>query len=267
MHAPAPVIQHSRGTLIWQQRRPGKHLQVREGDGLRWLHFARHDVQAIIDLQMPHRLIPPYSRTMLNAFLLQPAPRRLLNLGLGGGSFERFFAHALPQLRITSVETDRTVVELARRFFHLPAHQAVFVDEGARFLARHRLRHEIIFCDIHQGASHPDCLSTASFHRQLKRCLAPGGVCALNLLPTDYAELSAVLNALRQSFSLVRVLPVPARSNLVVLASDRQPPAVSVLRERATRLEGQFQLVEGSLGLNGVAPPLRCSPEAGLRAG
>ena len=87
--------------------------------------------------------------------------------------------------------------------------------------------------------------------------LNPDGVYAINLLPESYPQALAVLMALRESFLHVQLLQVPARSNLILLAS-RQPPADSdALAERAVALNARLGLPPGLLRVPGreLPPP------------
>ncbi|MEH6651257.1 MAG: fused MFS/spermidine synthase [Motiliproteus sp.] len=251
------ISHHSDGKLIHQERSGNQHRQVRQDKELRWLHFGDHDIQAVIDLAQPHQLILPYSFGMLSALLYQPEPITCLNLGVGGGSFERFFAHRLPRLRVTSLESDVNVIRLARDYFMLPPQQPVIVDDASHFLVRHQGSYDLIFCDIHQGDNHPECLSDSQFHAAAFGCLNQDGVYAINLLPHNYSHLVTVLMRLRDSFSDVLVLDIPERRNLILFALKQPPPERNILTQRLSMLTKQFHMPAQQLRIPKTALPPR----------
>ncbi len=227
------IITHQGSLLLHQARRGQQRLCVREGNGLRWFHFDRHDVQAVIDLQSPARLVLPYTNAMLAALLFQPGTTRLLNLGYGGGSFERFLATHQPQIQVSTVEVDSQVVELTQRFFQPPPGHPVFLDCAERFLSRHQQRYDLIFCDMHQGNGHPDFMLQQGFLADAARCLSPRGVFSLNLLPNDYNDLLHSIMALRAIFPWIWLLDVPERRNMVMFCLKQ--PLIAGAQELVTR--------------------------------
>ena len=238
--------------------RSGKQRRhVRQDGDLRWLHFGDNDIQAVIDLAQPDQLILPYSSGMLSALLYQPDPKTCLNLGVGGGSFERFFAHRFPKLRVTSLESDVNVIRLARKYFMFPPQQPVIVDDASRFLTRHQGSYDLIFCDIHQGDSHPGCLSDSQFHAAAFDCLNDNGVYAVNLLPHNYAHLVTVLMRLRDSFSDVLVLDIPERRNLILFALKQPPPEHNILTQRQSMLSKRLYKQPQQLRIPKTALPPR----------
>lgn len=250
-------ICHSAGKLIHLERSGNQRRHVRQDDNLRWLHFSDNDIQAVIDLDQPHQLILPYGSGMLSALLFQPEPKTCLNIGVGGGSFERFFAHRLPQLRMTSLENDVNVIRLAREYFMFPPQQPVIVDDASRFLSRHQGSYDLIFCDIHQGDNHPGCLSDSQFHAAAFDCLNRNGVYAINLLPHNYAHLVTVLMCLRDTFSNVLVLDIPERRNLILFALKQPPPDTGTLTRHQSALSKQLHMPLQQLRIPKTALPPR----------
>ncbi len=250
-------ISHHAGSLIYQEWSGGKRRMIRQDHELRWLHFGDNDIQAVINLTQPDQLTLPYSFGMLSALLFQPEPKTCLNLGVGGASFERFFDHRLPQLRVTSLESDSAVIRLARSYFMLPPQQPVILDDASHFLRRHQGSYDLILCDIHQGNSHPGCLIDSHFHSAAFKCLNQAGVYVINLLSHSYTHLVEVLMRLRDSFRYVQVLDIPERRNLILYAMKQPPPAPDVLIQRVPILSQRLAVTPQKLRIPQVALPHR----------
>ena len=120
--------------------------------------------------------------------LALPAERRkrVLLLGLGGGSAARIVRALAPGAAITGVEIDADVVRLARRHFDLDALGVETVTADARdYLARTRGRFDAILEDCFVGEedelAKPEGIPDPAFARAAAR-LRPGGVLVSNAL-------------------------------------------------------------------------------------
>lgn len=182
----------------------------------------------------PDVLLVGYTRTMLAALLLQPRPRRIGILGLGGGAQAKFCHRHLPDACIEAVESDAGVLAL-REVFRVPADDArltVDHDDGARWLHRRRERYDLLLVDAYDASGIPSALSSQAFYDDCRAALSADGVMASNLYATDVGRHLA---RLRRAFDgRVLVLDEPAMSNRVVFAwnGDPQPPDVRTALRR-----------------------------------
>jgi spermidine synthase len=224
------------GRLLYADESNGQTIEVREQGDLRWLHFGGHAIQALMRLDRPDELLLPYNIAMLGALLFVDKPRHLLNLGLGSGSFERFFRARMPGLSVTSVESNATVVDLARQYFFIPQQQSVFIQSADDFLLRHKKIYDLIFCDIFAGDHHPTFMEQAPFYESLSRCLRENGVVAMNLLPKNDTELLNILLAVRRHFAWVWLMEFPDHRNIVLYLMNHKPLEKSELELRAAEL-------------------------------
>lgn len=115
------------GTLIHCQRDAEGPIEVIEAHGVRSLHFGTEPRQSAMALATPDRLELSYLRAMLVGLVFVPDPRRILVLGLGGGSLVRFLLQHYPQAHIDAVESRAALVEVARTYFGLPEQPALRV--------------------------------------------------------------------------------------------------------------------------------------------
>ena len=220
----------------------GHLIEVHEHQKLRWMQIGSRDLQALVRVDDPALPLLNTNQSMLAALLFCPSPQSMLNLGLGGGSFERFFTHAFPELSMTSVELNTTVVDLARQFFFLPPHYPVVIECADSFLARGSKQYDLILCDIFDSRDHPACLLNADFYGHCHRSLSTRGVLALNLAPKTRDELLEILVAVRKHFSWVLLLDVDHCGNYLVYCLKQEAEVREVLEARAESLQQSWGL-------------------------
>ncbi|MCX7174551.1 MAG: spermidine synthase [Proteobacteria bacterium] len=85
----------------------------------RSLHFSLAHVQSAMRIEDPFALELAYTRKMMSFLLFLPDPKRILIIGLGGGSLAKYCHRHLPQTRITNVEINRDVIAF-RDLFEIP---------------------------------------------------------------------------------------------------------------------------------------------------
>jgi spermidine synthase len=132
--------------------------------------------------------------------------RRVLLLGLGGGSAARIVRAIAPRARITGVEIDPDVVKLARRWFDLDALGVeTVVADAVEYIARTRAHYDVVLEDCFIGSEtelrKPVGIPEPAFSRIARR-LRPGGVLVSNALD-EAPEIGASLRG--QFPSVVRI--------------------------------------------------------------
>ena len=212
----------------------------------RYLHFDLYGVQSAMNLRHPDRLSLAYTRKMMSFLLFQPAPRRILLLGLGGGSLAKFCYRGLPGTRITAVEVNPQVIAL-RAAFHIPVDDdrfQVVCDDGAAYLARGGPVKDVILADACDSCGvSPEC-DTLEFYRHIYRRLAAGGVFVGNLCVNSH-DNAAQLHRICSVFGSDCVtLQVKQDGNLIVLAFKAPRPIMDWdgLEVAALGLKKQFGL-------------------------
>ena len=91
-------------------------MLVYENGDVRCMCFTRHcrvGRQSCMDMRHPDRIVMNYPQMMLGALFVNPAPRSVLIIGLGGGTIPRALRELLPEARIDVVEIDPAVVRVA----------------------------------------------------------------------------------------------------------------------------------------------------------
>lgn len=199
-------------------------------------------VESQRDLADPSYLPVSYTR-MMTAALAYPAKLdSILEVGVGGGTTISYLHRFLPDTRITGVELDPGVVELAKAHFGLTEDDRlrIAVADGRAFLAEDEGKHDLIYVDAYRGTWVPETLTSVEFFRIVEKRLAPGGVVAQNVEPTTlfYDGLAATLRAV---FDHVDAYPTAAdgglASNVVLVAYDGPRKSREALMARAEALQ------------------------------
>ena len=119
----------------------------------RTLAFVRDNGQEAfetqVDLDKPYELTITYVPFMFNNYLLEPKPKRVLIVGLGGGSMIHFLKRYDPEVKIDSVEIDPAVVEIAKKYFNVPDDDNVklMAEDGLKYLESTDAKYDVIYMD------------------------------------------------------------------------------------------------------------------------
>ncbi len=224
------------GEIIHSERSLYRNIIVRDEEGRRCMLFSvrRHQRnQSCKDFYNPKRLVFPYVRMMFSGLLVMPQPKRILMVGLGGGSIPEAFAEMFPESTIHTVEIDKAVVRVAREYFDFNEtdNMKVFVQDARVFIKRAIIRQErydLIVLDAFTGDYIPEHLMTREFLNEIKALLGTGGVLVANTFSTSglydhesatYASVFGTFFNLRSDISLNRVViatlgPLPPREVL-----------------------------------------------------
>lgn len=140
-------------------------------------------LESAVDLADPLRPVVAYTRTLYGALFLQPQPRRVLMIGLGGAGFPRLFAAAFPDAELRTVELDPKVAELCRtRLGFTPTDRTpVTIMDGRLFVKHDTGTWDWIILDAYRGGYVPPHLKTEEFYRECAARLTPRGVLVSNL--------------------------------------------------------------------------------------
>lgn len=209
---------------------------TKEPEGWRCLRFSLTlpGRQSCVDPAAPQRLKFQYTQAMMGALLLQPQPKRILMIGLGGGSLPMALRQMLPDAQIDTVEIDPAVAQVAEKefFFKPDAHMKVHIGDGRAFVqqaAAAGKTYDIIFLDAFSKYYIPEHLLTVEFLREVKGILKVGGVAVANTASNSglYAIESATYAAVFGEFYNVKF-----GARLIFAARDALPP-VATLQDNA----------------------------------
>jgi spermidine synthase len=184
-----------------------------------------------------------YSDWLQLPFAYQADPKRILYIGLGGGSAPKRTWRDFPATQLEAVELDPSVVDVAYEYFALPRdpRMQVEVEDGRRFLAQNEGPWDTIVVDAFYSDSIPFHLATREFLELARSRLTPGGVVATNIIGAVRGPESrlfrSMLRTYRAVFPAVSVHPVgeetlTAIRNVILVSSESASPSKEFLHER-----------------------------------
>ncbi|MBS0418711.1 MAG: spermidine synthase-like protein [Proteobacteria bacterium] len=234
---------------LLQQLIDGSYLKpfIEDCGPLRYLHFDLDNVQSVMRLDDPYALCLAYTRKMMAFLLFNSAPRRILQLGLGGGSLAKFCYKHLPDATLTVVEIDRDVLAL-RDEFQVPADDERFrvvEGNGAEYISQAGPRDDVVIVDACDRDGLSPTLLASELYSNLRRRLTLNGVLVVNICG-DEDEVESHMARMRGVFGQQRLVTLPAREdgNLIVLGFRREPQVWDgvELDAHSRRLQERFGL-------------------------
>jgi spermidine synthase len=160
--------------------------------------------------------------------LLRPdgPPRSVLMLGLAGGTSCRVLRHLVPDCRITAIDIDSEIIDLARQHMALDALDIEIITTDAYpWLAKNRRTFDVVFDDIYLAGKTDVFRSRAwdpALLVHLRRAVAPGGLLAVNLVTGNGHRTmqSHTRKILLNEFPVVRSLKTSESMNEILVAGD-----------------------------------------------
>ena len=154
------TLNRNSGKLIYREKIDDTYLEVREFDNFRWFHFGDDAIQSIIDVTQPTKLLSPIPQAMLSFLLWKNTPLTLLNLGVGGGCFERYFQY-ISDITLKSVEISTQVIDVAKNYLYLPKDHLIHIESAEVYLQNSQQKVEVILCDIFANKDNPASIRVA----------------------------------------------------------------------------------------------------------
>ena len=216
------------GTLIHRSQDSHGIIEVVDDGYTRSMHFGNAIRQSAMDLSRPEYLVLTYIRAMTSSLLFAPSPRRVLLIGLGGGSLAKFILHHFPQCSIDAVEHRELVVKLAHAYFFLPEEQRLRIHfaDGAEFVHHQSLSspgsYDLILVDAYNDAGMDDNMAEQLFIQACHLLLSADGLLAINLWGRDQPRYSRAQRTLQRCFAAKPLfLPAEGTTNIIAMASRR----------------------------------------------
>ena len=218
---------HLDQTVLYEKTSAYNTIVVTEEEnGLRTLRFGKGGVrQSAVKPGNPDYLVLPYTQVALVGLALAEEPRRVLVVGLGGGTLPMFLRKYFPNAAIDAVDIDPEVVEVAKKFFGFreDALMNAHVGDGRRFIEKLRQPYDAIFLDAFSSNSIPAHLTTQEFLQAVRRAVAPGGVVVGNLWGRSSNPLyDSMVRTYQEVFDELLILDVRGAGNKILLALPRK---------------------------------------------
>ena len=230
--------------VVHQERSLYRNILVDDQGDLRCLKFnvkTSKTNQSCLYKSNPQRLVFNYTKLLFSGLLLIDEPKSILIIGLGGGTMSNTLHQLYPQSTITNVEIDPAVVKVARQYFGFFENQKVssVIQDGRIFIKRaiiKKQKYDWIILDAFNGDYIPEHLLTQEFLQETKSLLSKDGILSANTFSVSdlYAHESATYKAVFGDFYNVRNYK---NSNRIILASNGKFPSLSLMNQRAKKLQ------------------------------
>ena len=186
------------------------------------------------------------------AILLHPgsARKRILVLGFGGGTVVRQLLHFLPDAKITALEIDPMMIDLARTYMDTDSLRAhILLGDGYAYAAKSPPIFDVVLDDIftglQTGVSRPVALHTEAIQKTIT-CLKPNGLFVANMITgtSTHAAVQESKRAFRNIFKSTHQVRPAKGFNLGLIGGNLKPPALltdytSRLHDAADRRDWQ----------------------------
>jgi spermidine synthase len=224
-----------------------RNIVVYEEDDQRCMSFTRrHQTarQTCRSLDEPNQFVFSYTKMMMGALYVNPNPRNILIVGLGGGVLPTALAQMFPDAAIDIVEIDPAVVKVARQFFGFePGRKVRVIEEDGRVFVKRagkaERRYDLIMLDAFDHEYIPEHLLTREFLLEVKALLAGDGILVANTFSSSrlYHHESTTYEAVFGRFYNLRV----KLKNRIILATVNGLPPLDAIRRNADALEEKLQ--------------------------
>jgi len=158
-------------------------IRVEEDDEARYMYFDR-TLQSAMTLKDPAALRLVYSRYTSLGLTFRPDAKKMLIIGLGGGSIPKKLNKEFPNLEIDAIELDPEVIKVAKDHFNVKESKnlRLHAQDGRLFLTRTQNQYDIIMLDAYFTDAMPFHLATKQFFELAQKKLAPNGIVVANLI-------------------------------------------------------------------------------------
>jgi predicted membrane-bound spermidine synthase len=192
--------------------------------------------ESVSNLLDPDDLPLRYAQVMTIATVYPETARKILMLGLGGGSISTYLGRFMPEAAIITVEIDPGVITAAKTYFGLreTGRMRYRAGDGRVFLTRNDELYDLILLDAYRGGYVPFHLLTREFYTLVKQRLTPGGAAAFNI--HDGSKLYAsTVKTLGEVFAALDLYPSGVGEVIAVAGASPLDP--QTLERRAAALQ------------------------------
>jgi spermidine synthase len=213
--------------VLYEKASAYNNIIVTEDEsGLRVLRFELNGArQTIAKPGDPTYLGFAYTRVAFVGLALIDEPRRIMIVGLGGGTMPMFLRHYYPNAIIDVVDIDPDVVHVAREYFGFREDEKLraHVADGRQFVESVREPYDLVFLDAFGTRNVPPHLTTVEFMGAVRRAVRPGGVVVGNIWGRPVNALyDSMVRTYQEVFDDLYILDVAGTSNRILLALTRK---------------------------------------------
>jgi len=147
------TLERNYGRVEADIRSDYSHIKLRKLGRVCTLFFVRDNgdevVETMVNLDHPQDLLIDYTQYMFLSYAHRPEQKKVLVVGLGGGSMVHFLKISDPALKIDVVEIDPQIVDLANKYFQIRSEGNVKIicQDAFKYLAETTEKYDVIYMD------------------------------------------------------------------------------------------------------------------------
>jgi len=212
--------------VVHKEKSLYRNILVEDEGDLRCLKFnvrSNESQQSCYLKSQPQTLVFNYTKLLMSGLLFNPEPKRVLIIGLGGGTMSNTLTQLFPNAKIDNIEIDDAVIKVARRYFGFFENDNIKTlnQDGRIFIKRALLKkqsYDWIILDAFNGDYIPEHLLTQEFLQETKNLLSDNGILTANTFSLSqlYAHESATYKSVFGDFYQV---VHQKNSNRIILAT------------------------------------------------
>jgi spermidine synthase len=233
----------SSAKVIHSERSLYRNIIVDEKGNQRCLKFntkSSNNNQSCVFKDDPNKLVFNYTKLVFSSLLMIDDPKKVLIIGLGGGTLSNTIHQIYPNAYIDNVEIDPAVTNVARDYFGFIENDKItsVTKDGRIFIKRAKLKkkqYDWIILDAFNGDYIPEHLLTKEFFEETKSILTNKGVISANTFSSSklYNHESATYYDVFGDFINVRN---QRNSNRIILAGYTEQPNKETVNARVKKL-------------------------------
>jgi spermidine synthase len=244
MHEPAWAKEGELRAQLLDESYP-KPFIIDDGKS-RFLYFNVRLMQSEMSLKAPHDLAIRYTQKMMAFLLFQPRPKRIVLIGLGGGSLIKFCHRRMPGTHLTAIELDPDVIAFRDAFLVPPDDERLQIlqADGAEYIANADKGIDVLLVDAFDRTGFAPSLANREFFDHAFAKLAGNGVLVINLAGEKDSYEGLIGEAMHVFDDQVIVISVPDDGNHVLYAFKERyfEPRWRWLHNYAKELRAKFGL-------------------------
>lgn len=241
-------------TVLYDKPSQYNNIIVTEDEqGYRVLRFEKGGARQTIGKPgHPEYLGFAYTKVAFVGLALAEEPRRIMVVGVGGGTMPMFLRRYYPNAVIDAVDIDPDVVHVAKEYFGLREDERLktHVGDGRAFVEKARQPYDVIFLDAFGTRNVPAHLTTLEFMRAVRKAVKPSGVVVWNIWGRSANPLyDSMVRTYQEAFDEVYLLDVPGTTNKILFGLSRKQQLdraalVQLARKTGAAKDFQFDLAD-----------------------
>ena len=155
---------------------------------------------------------------VLPGFFLRKPPKRVLVLGLGGGTVVHLIHHFFPLCEIVCIEREALHIQIAKRYFNIPKNVKIIQGDAYTELKKLRIKFDWLLDDVFQHVSGEPERDTqfSEVFSLYRKVLSKNAVLSMNTIGADQLKQ---IKEFRSQFDSAYVLRHPLYDNAIVSLS------------------------------------------------